>query len=567
MVDPNQFEEMDLDEQIKVFAVSPISERGELILHSHEPGKIIQSLSSEELYLITREMDSEERSEILKFAHLRQLSFVADIDCWQGDRVNGTDFVRWLDTLREADERQLLLWMEETDYDGLIAGFMQFVSVLKPTWEYAIDEVIGDRSYFSLDQQYYILVEEDNFETVRRSLELIFEHNRKKYVAIMEGLMSEMEYEIEEAAYRRREIRLSDAGFPDLESAQKVYIPIDEETFYATEKKVKDEIYQQAGQRLAEEPRANYPVLWQFERIFLDEAMIELHRRDVRILEGVYEELAWLSNKLIVCHGMDFTSEEKVKWAVQRTRSLMNFSLDVLAEGDVIRAADFLEKHWLESIFRFGLNHTYAIGSRARALIKRYWKNEKDDLLAFMEAPYDAVMEGLLEKVPRCYDFEVRDNVQHLRDFSNRTDLARADMSIRQMECIHEFLKKHIEQVFVKNALEYDDGEVETPLFESLGTAFVNNVLRKKPSLKLISKKDIQDLISKAFVQKEHGFVLSQTVKDDFLTEYFPGNNQDLVRPIWGILFQQLTEQINSYQNDKDRELYYFTCLKHAPKA
>lgn len=567
MVDPNEFEEMNPDEQIRVFALSPIRERGDLILHSHEPSKIVRSLSSEELYLISREMDREERSELLKFADMRQLAFFADIDCWDADRINGSDFVGWLDTLRQADERQLLSWMQRTDDEGLIAGFMQFMSVLKPTWEYAIDEVIGDRNYFTLDMQYYVLVEDENLETVKRALELLFENNRNKYVALLEGLLSEMEYEIEESAYRNREIRLADAGFPDLESASRVYVPLDEKGFHKFEKKVRDEVYQQAAARRQNEPRADYPVLWKFERTFLDDAITALGGQDPLILEGVYEELAWLSNKIIVCHGMDFTSEEKVKWAVRRTRSLMNFGLDVLAGGDVNEAAAILERHWLETIFRFGVGRIQELGKSARTLLSSRWKNEREDLLAFLEAPYDSIMEGLLEKIPRCYDFEVTENVQHLRDFQSRTDFSRARMSLEQMECIHDFLAEHAPVVFQKDKLALDAGEVETTLFEAMGTLFIRHVLTGTLSLKSVSRKEIEAFLKKAFTPRDGQYlVLQDEVKEEFLTRYFSEEQVYLLRSLWGLVFQQMQEQMNSFVKDNKAGLYYFSCFKHLPE-
>ncbi|HTL47513.1 MAG TPA: DUF6178 family protein, partial [Verrucomicrobiae bacterium] len=225
------FESLGPEEQLKVFSKSSIKERGDLILHAHEPLKLTQALSNEELYLITREMDPEERSEVIRYANLRQLFFISDIDCWQRDQISPKGFIQWLEILRQADEAKLFSWLLEMDFEALVAGFQKFVRVLKPEWEYAVDEVLGDQPYFTLDRLYYILVEEENFETVRRAFEVLYENHKGRYAAILEGILGEMEYEVEETAYRKREVRLSDQGFPDYETAVVIYNPLDRDAF------------------------------------------------------------------------------------------------------------------------------------------------------------------------------------------------------------------------------------------------------------------------------------------------------------------------------------------------
>jgi len=231
MISNEEFEKMEPEEQARIFQESPVSEKADLILHSHEPERLAQSLSQEELYLVTRQMDIEERGEILRYANISQLFFVSDIDCWKKDRFSFPGFLKWLDTLRQSDERRLFVWLAEMDYETVVSGFKGLVHVSKPDWEYAMDEILKDRPYFTLDQQYYIYVKQEDYETVRRAFELMYEHHRGRYAAILEGIIGEMDDVLEEEAYRKRGMRLADRGFPDQESAQSIYRPITEEEF------------------------------------------------------------------------------------------------------------------------------------------------------------------------------------------------------------------------------------------------------------------------------------------------------------------------------------------------
>ena len=91
-MDLEKFESLSPEEQAKVFHQSAFKDRGELMLHAHQPLSLARSLSCEELYLVLREMDLEERSEILSLANAEQLVFISDLDCWKGDRMNAAGF-------------------------------------------------------------------------------------------------------------------------------------------------------------------------------------------------------------------------------------------------------------------------------------------------------------------------------------------------------------------------------------------------------------------------------------------------------------------------------------------
>ena len=160
-MDAEEFEALTPEEQAKIFHHSTFKERAELIRRSHDPRALTRALSHEELYLLTREMDIEERSEVIRYATLPQLFFISDVDCWKKDRVNARGFIEWLEALLAADEAKCLLWLMRMDYETVVTGFKKVAEVLKPDREWAADELLGDRPYFTLDDQYYIVITEE----------------------------------------------------------------------------------------------------------------------------------------------------------------------------------------------------------------------------------------------------------------------------------------------------------------------------------------------------------------------------------------------------------------------
>jgi len=163
-MDRNTFESLSSEEQARVFHEIPFRERADLILRATRPDYLTKTLSPEEFYLVTREMDPEERVEIVCYASMPQLFFLADIDCWKKDRISGRGFVQWLETLYNADEARLLAWFDQMDYEMIVAAFQKITQVMKPDREYATDEILQDKPFFTLDEYYHVFCREENRE-------------------------------------------------------------------------------------------------------------------------------------------------------------------------------------------------------------------------------------------------------------------------------------------------------------------------------------------------------------------------------------------------------------------
>jgi len=546
-MDHDEFEELNPEEQLKVFGRSPIKVRSDLIRHAHDPMLLTQALSCEELYLITREMDPEERSEVIRYASLPQLFFISDIDCWERDRIQPKKLIQWLEILRDADEEKLLAWLLEMDYETVVAGFQKFITVLKPEWEYAVDEQLGDQLYFTLDRMYYILVEEENLETVRRAMEILFENHRGRYTAILEGILSEMEYELEETAYRNRANRLSDQGFPDFETAASIYTGLSKEQFEAFPLKEKDERGESSQEvRTACTFASQYPVLWSLKTLYWDNVLRHLGEEDPGALESVYEQMAWISNKLIVFHGMDLTSEDKMLWAVERTRALLNLGIEILTDRDMTRAVSLLKTRWLESLFRFAVGQLENLRRRMKLLVEEDWNGKHQDLIFFLNPPYEAIFQGFGERVPKCYDFEVGENLEHLRDFITREDLERSERSLRQIEGIHTFLKKHKPDFFRRPLRHPDRIESEGELFINLGTFFAHDTATGKPSFSPLKAGAFERFFEKAFRYEGGRDLLNTEIKEAFLSRYYSPEEQDLMRSLWGLVFQNIQDHLGT---------------------
>lgn len=556
-MDRREYESLDPEEQAKVFHHSPFSERAELLLHSAEPQGLTQSLSPEELYLVTREMDPEERVEIISYASVDQLVFLSDVDCWKKGQINPAGLVRWLETLIEADEDLLIEWFDETDYEMVIAGLKKLVHIVKPEWEMRVIDELQDRPYFTLDQYYYIFVKEENFEPVKRTIECLYEAHPGRYSALMEGLIGELDGEMEESAYRLRQIRLSERGFPDAETAQEIYRPITREEFDRYPLKREG-----GGEIVHREAVPDYPMLWSKDRLFLDEVILLFNDEPEEIREGLREEMVWLSNKLIGSDGIDFASEDRVKAEIERARRLVNIGLESLSDGDLKRAKDILQNRWLEIILRWGLSRLFEVREEARHLVAQYWKDAVKPFLLFLEPPYENLFRGLLKTVPQYFEVNASGDMHDLRDFKSMAEAGDAKQMVVEVKAAHEFLKRAVPELFADKYLRYKQGGAVHNLYSLLGTIYARYVLGEKLSEHPVLEARLPDFLKKAFIAQGGARVLDPAPVDRFLGEFFSPQEKQTAAPLWARVFQKLETELSGLEPGKAIDARYVTSLR-----
>ncbi len=526
------------EEQETLFRQCSFAEKGELLIRSHDPAKLVRSMSQEELYLITREMDIEERSEVIQNATLPQMQFIADMECWKGDRADGKGFADWIETLLASGTEKALAWLLTVDHETLVAGFLNVMEVMKPDWEYASDEILGDRPYFTIDGQYHMYVPEESLHTFKRVMELLFENHRGRYAAIVEGLLAENRDLLEEEAYRLREIRLSERGFPDVETARRVYRRITAEEFESFPKKEK------AGGRSEGGPMPNYLALRLSEGLYLDQALL-LFKPDVPgVLEGIEEELAWLSNKVIAAEGFDFSSEAEVWRGVSRARQYISIGLEMLTRGKLEAAAQLLRERWLETIFRTSATRLWQIRDRATAVARQYWQSRQDLMLDTLDSVYAFIFRGLLEQVPQCYDAAVQDHTFHLRDFKTLAEVDRTERAVLQIEQLQAWLAPQWEKKF-SNALDEVKVFSESGgFFSILGTVFARSILKLKETALPLTEAQSAEFFAKAFSAQGAWQRLKPELKSGFLQTHFSAEDQSLLLPVWALVFDGMEHAV-----------------------
>ncbi|HNV86360.1 MAG TPA: DUF6178 family protein [Candidatus Omnitrophota bacterium] len=537
-MDKETFESLNTEEQSKIFHEISFREKGELLFYSHSPQELTQSLAPEELLLVTQELDLEERSEIIRYANLPQLLFLSDVECWKGDRINPKGFIYWLETLL-ADETRLLAWFDAMDYETIVASFGRFVKIAKREWEFVPDEMLGDTPYFTLDEYYFVFVDEENLETVKRVLEVLFENRRGRYAAVLEGVMNELEDELEEEAYRQREMRLGERGFVSPEAARQIYRPISEKEFESFP--MKDEGREGKARTFFRHSKApNYPLLWSPDRLFLDEVLLRFTEEDLPKRDSLQEELVWLSNKVIASTKIDFASEEVIREGIARARFFVSVGLEDLSEKNPEKAAKILNERWVEIIFRWGFGLLLKLREAAQGIVREIPHDTQKVFLDALDIPYGLLFQGLLKTVPVFPVASEGKASEEYRDFRSLADAEWAETRLTEVRLVFGRFAKEI----VKGLEPGSSESVAKTFFGLLGTFFAGFVANGKRIESCLKKEALVLFLREAFENRDGKRVLIDSRKEEFLNTFFSESERRQTAFLWDRVFQNLEEEL-----------------------
>lgn len=420
-----EFEELDFEEQCEIVSNSPLSEKADFIIRSQHPDKMIRSMSSEELFLVSKETESEMVPELFSHANLQQITFFGDMHVWKKDQVEPDKFLEFINDLIEADIERLAVWLTTIDHEVIVAGFKKLVTVCKAhDTEDIVEDRLGNRLYFTIDGYYYLSVEEGNFEAVKRGLEILYSTSPKIYITLIEGVISESLYETEEIAYSHRQDRLNEKGFPEPEEAYRIYSKITQNEWNKLETKHTHINESRKTPDIIPDDK-DYLTVQKENRLFIDDVIVSMSKDDDRIKLGIQEELIGLSNKIVSVSGTGFINKKAIKDGIEQAHRFINIGLEDASKNNLFGAREILRNYWLEDIFRRGYSHIATLRDGALKISKIAGFDSTGSFCNFLGQPYEGTFSGLFRKIPRYCPKET----------------VLADLEYRDFQCLEEIKK------------------------------------------------------------------------------------------------------------------------------
>jgi hypothetical protein len=288
-----------------------------------------------------------------------------------------------------------------------------------------------DESRQSLDQ--------DRRRFLTRLLKHLANEDPVRFHQILLEAMHVIPAETEEAAYRRRNIRMAEKGFLPFDEATGVYqsLTVDEIKATSPHREYRPQVDSKVpvarfSIRLGDDQN---PVMRALEVMDID-----THRSRIEM------ELVGLANRLIVADQKPIRNRADLKYAVEKACGYINIGLIGLAaedgdpSPDPLTSAAIMGRYSLPRLFRFGYGYALRLKWRADRWVRKSWFQQQGLALTFWGETWMGVLGGLLIKKPRYFN-EIRAD-QPYREFTTMTDINETDTVLGRIIAMDELLNR-----------------------------------------------------------------------------------------------------------------------------
>ncbi|MBN2145255.1 MAG: hypothetical protein JW774_11590 [Candidatus Aureabacteria bacterium] len=533
------FDNLSFSDQCDLIKSSDFADKGDLILRSADPKSIFSDLTCQDFFLIYHESGDEIQPDILKFSSPDQIVFVSDFECWKKDEINQKGFLKWLDMLNQSGHEQIQTWLVSSDHELIVSALQKFVEVVKTEHLELIDDYIGDRPFFTLDNLYYICIEGDNHDAIRQIINHIYEGNRSMYVSLLEALISEDEWEVLEEAYKSRNERLTEFGFPQKEEAMKIYQDIKD--FSSLEEKNKKD-----RSCFSKDIMFSYPVISNVKDLFLDR-VLTLHFQKFPKDDSIDWEFACLANKIISCENVDFLHSQTIKQCLNRAKKLVSLSLEDLSHGNMETALDLLSTYWIEDLFRWGVTRIRKLRQFTLDILPKVHLDHLESLLKFLGSPWDVKLKGLFQFCPVKAKENASFEVQEYEDFESLKQVETLYHELIEIQAVLEFFISHLGpkwlHVLEKNLKGLNQIRGEITWMPLMATLCAQLCLKRSFSFDPLNIEDVKHFIKKGFDSQTPFRKLLPEVKTSLIQALDIGVLQE-ESVLFKILFARMEEEL-----------------------
>jgi hypothetical protein len=403
---PREFNALTFAERLEMARSAQGRQKYDLLIEAQDAEELVRRLPAQELFILFKEMGAEDVPELLPLVTCEQFTTFLDLDCWQGDLLDGDQALYWLTLLVEAGEEAGLRMAVGIDFGLLVLTVKKFITITAAPGDMLDEDEAAARRFEGIYEVDYR--DAASARIVGAFLDLIFRRERDFYLQLMEAVRWEPEVTLEEEVYGAHRDRLLDHGFPDPFEALGVYAWLDPDTFDPAQQR---KLPLQPGEVGVEAPAF---------------ALASARPKDLlaEILAGGLDhdtcwELTFLINKVMSAERVDVGESSQVRETTEEVYRYLNLALEHLSGGDLGTASALFEDCYLEHLFRLGFSLTLQLQRRAKKLAA-------GPIGPYLDGPLRAFLDALRQRRPRFYEGIDAAERAGERPFANVHDLALA---------------------------------------------------------------------------------------------------------------------------------------------
>jgi len=196
--------------------------RNEFLMLIDHPEEVVPLLPAAEVCITIRAGGMSEAAWLLELGTPEQRQACVDLDVWREGTIRHERAIEWIDALIEAGRDTLVKGLTDLDPEFWVLSLQRMTDVVVVGRE---DE--RPEGFFTEDGVVYFRGQSDaDFARVKEVMQTAFSEAQPYYWKLVYGALFELPSECEEFALRWRQGRLADLGFPDFETAMRVYRPL-----------------------------------------------------------------------------------------------------------------------------------------------------------------------------------------------------------------------------------------------------------------------------------------------------------------------------------------------------
>ena len=381
-------------------------ERMDLILGDPEGERLARSMSPQEFFWLVKDIGETDAMELVQMASPEQCIFLLDIEMWSRWSFSTDKVLEWFGYLLDGGDEKIAELLPRLDFEMLLLLLNKEIIVGGGVGDLSNDEErLADWDHTFDDTFMLKFRNPAHSQTVGRFLDCIYRLDHGLYVALMEGVKSDIDTELEDMCYRFSSGRLADLGFPLLDEALAIYGRLDPTSF----------ALQGTKELLPAGTPASLPVTVGADTSLLQKALALVETDELTM------ELNYLVNSALVADETAFSDTGAMRTVFQRVYGYLNIALEFLCEGDVKKAGEILTVEYMKRLFQLGYSIVFGVRVRANKLESGDYATNK-------------LLNGLKRKRPRFYRGLDEDAVDGYREFRAMEDVIAVEKLLSQLE-------------------------------------------------------------------------------------------------------------------------------------
>jgi len=435
-----------LYEEKKSLLSLPAKDALDFILDSPQPTALVHSFPEEDLYFMIHEASIEDRLLLLSLASDQQWEFVLDMEGWEKDRLEPASLTRWFDLFLRADPDRLVGGFFNENVELL--EFYLFKNIEVIIREHDQDPSDFGEDFFTFDDVYYMRLinypsehetdddsRESQKEIVVKLLERLAAHDHLRFQEILVEASYILSGEVEEEAYRMRNVRLAEKGFLPFDEAVGIYQPLSPSEL--ENMGIKREVWDLEQKGTLTVPI--YPVRMLKKDNLFTRALNDIEEE---LRQQIQAEFAGLCNQIISADKKKIRGREQLDDIVKKACGYISIGLERLASKENAFHAGLesstIKKYPLSRIFRIGYAPVLSIKWKAEKWQESSWAGKNGLSLGFWDEEWLGVLGGVLIQKPLFYD-NYKTGLLY-REFLSLEDIMETEKGIDEIIAFDELL-------------------------------------------------------------------------------------------------------------------------------